>query len=132
MEDSNMVPVTLLTGFLGSGKTTLLNRILRERHGHRIAIIENEYGEVGIDQHLLYRSGDEELIVTMSNGCVCCTVRGDLPRMVGDWEAERESGAIAVDRVIIETTGLADPGPVAHTFSRHSPVAAHYRLDAIV
>src|SRR6476660_1905167 len=98
MEESNMVPVTILTGFLGSGKTTLLNRILREHHGHRIAVIENEFGEVGIDQDLLYRGGDEELIVTMSNGCVCCTVRGDLVRMLDELRAKRESGAIAFDR----------------------------------
>lgn len=121
------VPVTILTGFLGAGKTTLLNRILNERHGERIAVIENEFGEIGIDNELLVHS-DGEQIVEMNNGCICCTVRGDLVRILGDLRAR--SGAF--ERVIIETTGLADPAPVAQTFFVDDDIAATYRLDAIV
>src|SRR5690606_26377707 len=109
------VPVTILTGFLGSGKTTLLNRILREEHGHRIAVIENEFGEEGVDNELLLQNPDEQ-IVELNNGCICCTVRGDLVRILGDLRQRREAGDIAFDRVIIETTGMADPSPVAQTF----------------
>ena len=105
------VPVTILTGFLGAGKTTLLNRILTEEHGQRIAVIENEFGEEGIDNDLLFQG--EEQIVEMNNGCICCTVRGDLVRILGDLSEKREQGQIHFERVIIETTGLADPAPVA-------------------
>jgi G3E family GTPase len=125
------VPVTILTGFLGSGKTTLLNRILRERHGHRIAVIENEFGEAGIDNELLVQDRDEQ-IVEMNNGCICCTVRGDLVRILNRLAAQREDGSLGFDRVVIETTGLADPAPVAQTFFVDEDVAAKYRLDAIV
>ena len=124
------IPVTLLTGFLGAGKTTLLNRILSERHGEKIAVIENEFGEVGIDNELL-RSGDEQ-IVEMNNGCLCCTVRGDLIRILGELADKRAAGTLAFDRVLIETTGLADPGPVAQTFFLDERVAARYRLDAVI
>jgi G3E family GTPase len=125
------VPVTILTGFLGAGKTTLLNRILRERHGERIAVIENEFGEEGVDNELLV-SGGEQQIVEMNNGCICCTVRGDLVRTLGDLRQRREARPDAFDRVIIETTGLADPAPVAQTFFIDDDIAAYYALDAIV
>ncbi len=124
------IPVTLLTGFLGSGKTTLLNRILKEAHGQRIAVIENEFGEVGVDNDLLVES--EEQIVEMNNGCICCTVRGDLTRILGELVEKRANGALHFDRVLIETTGLADPGPVAQTFLVEPEVAQAYRLDAIL
>ena len=125
------VPVTILTGFLGAGKTTLLNRILRERHGERIAVIENEFGEAGVDNDLLLSSGSEQ-IVEMNNGCICCTVRGDLVRILGELRQRREADPTAFDRIIIETTGLADPAPVAQTFFIDDDIAAYYTLDAIV
>src|SRR5271154_4087302 len=128
---SSKVPVTILTGFLGAGKTTLLNRILHERHGERIAIIENEFGEAGVDNDILI-VGDGEQIVEMNNGCICCNVRGDLVRTLGDLRLRREARPDAFDRVIIETTGLADPAPVAQTFFIDDDVAAYYALDAIV
>jgi len=124
------IPVTILTGFLGSGKTTLLNRILSERHGEKIAVIENEFGEVGVDNDLLL-AGDDS-IVEMNNGCICCTVRGDLIRILGELVQKRDTGALAFDRVIIETTGLAEPGPVAQTFFMDETVAQRYLLDAVV
>ena len=127
----NQVPVTILTGFLGSGKTTLLNRILKEDHGHRIAVIENEFGEEGVDNDLLLQERDEQ-IVEMNNGCICCTVRGDLIQILGDLAERREAGEIAFDRVIIETTGMADPGPVAQTFFIDDEIADRYLLDAVI
>jgi G3E family GTPase len=128
---SRKVPVTILTGFLGAGKTTLLNRILRERHGERIAVIENEFGEEGVDNDLIIDSGAEQ-IVEMNNGCICCTVRGDLVRILGELRRRHEAKPEAFDRVIIETTGLADPAPVAQTFFIEDDIAAYYALDAIV
>jgi G3E family GTPase len=125
------VPVTILTGFLGAGKTTLLNRILRERHGERIAVIENEFGEEGVDNDLIIDSGAEQ-IIEMNNGCICCTVRGDLVRILGELRHRRELKPEAFDRVIIETTGLADPAPVAQTFFIDADIASYYALDAIV
>jgi G3E family GTPase len=125
------VPVTILTGFLGSGKTTLLNRILKEPHGHRIAVIENEFGAEGVDNDLLLQDREEQ-IVEMNNGCICCTVRGDLIRILGDLKQRRDAGEIRFDRVIIETTGLADPGPVAQTFFLDDDIADYYLLDAVV
>ncbi len=125
-----MIPVTLLTGFLGAGKTTLLNRILGERHGEKIAVIENEFGEAGIDHELLLQ-GDEQ-IVEMNNGCICCTVRGDLIRILGELADKRQRGELHFDRVIIETTGLAEPGPVAQTFLVDAAIASRYLLDAVV
>jgi G3E family GTPase len=127
----SLIPVTILTGFLGSGKTTLLNRILKEQHGHRIAVIENEFGEAGIDNDLLVQDGDEQ-IIEMNNGCICCTVRGDLVRILGELHAKKSSGRLHFDRVIIETTGLADPAPVAQTFFVDEDIVQHYLLDAIV
>ena len=124
------VPVTILTGFLGSGKTTLLNRILTERHGEKIAVIENEFGEVGIDNELL-RKGDEQ-IIEMNNGCICCTVRGDLIRILGELADKRTAGTLHFDRVIIETTGLADPAPVAQTFFIDEVISTRYLLDAVI
>ena len=126
-----MVPVTILTGFLGSGKTTLLNRILREQHGHRIAVIENEFGEEGIDNDLLLEAAGEQ-IVEMNNGCLCCTVRGDLIRILGELKTKREAGEVGFERVIIETTGMADPGPVAQTFFMDDSIGDYYLLDSII
>ena len=128
---SSQVPVTILTGFLGSGKTTLLNRILKEEHGHRIAVIENEFGEEGVDNDLLLQDREEQ-IVEMNNGCICCTVRGDLIRILGDLHERRKAGEIAFDRVVIETTGMADPGPVAQTFFIDDEIADRYLLDAVI
>ncbi|HVL58429.1 MAG TPA: GTP-binding protein [Burkholderiaceae bacterium] len=128
---SNQVPVTILTGFLGSGKTTLLNRILKEDHGHRIAVIENEFGEEGVDNDLLMQNREEQ-IVEMNNGCICCTVRGDLVRILGDLKSRRDAKELRFDRVIIETTGLADPGPVAQTFFIDDDIADYYLLDAVI
>jgi len=126
-----MVPVTILTGFLGAGKTTLLKRILNEPHGLRIAVIENEFGEESIDNELLF--GDtKERIIEMNNGCICCTVRGDLIEMLQRLWSKKQSGEIDFDRVIIETTGLAEPGPVAQTFFVDDDVAEHYLLDAVI
>ncbi|KPK08244.1 MAG: cobalamin biosynthesis protein CobW [Betaproteobacteria bacterium SG8_39] len=130
MNQQQMVPVTILTGFLGSGKTTLLNRILQEDHGHRIAVIENEFGEVGVDNDIIEKS--DEQIVEMNNGCICCTVRGDLIRILGDLKDRREKGTLAFDRVVIETTGMADPGPVAQTFFTDEEIGGYYLLDSIL
>ena len=125
------VPVTILTGFLGSGKTTLLNHILHTQHGRRIAVIENELGEIGIDGEILIAAG-EERIVEMNNGCICCTVRGDLVRILTNLAGKRTAGTLEFDHVIIETTGVADPGPVAQTFFADDDVARQYRIDGIV
>ncbi len=126
MNTQDRVPVTILTGFLGSGKTTLLNRILTEEHGRRIAVIENEFGEVGIDQALVINADEE--VFEMSNGCICCTVRGDLIRVLNNLNKRRDK----FDYVLVETTGLADPGPVAQTFFMDDDLSVEYALDGIV
>lgn len=120
------IPVTVLTGFLGSGKTTLLNRILSEQHGLRIAVIENEFGEIGIDQDLVINADEE--VFEMNNGCICCTVRGDLIRILGQL-AERKD---KFDRIILETTGMADPGPVAQTFFVDKTISEQFEIDGII
>lgn len=122
----DLVPVTVVTGFLGSGKTTLINHILTEQHGRRIAVIENEFGEVGIDDALVIDA--EEEIFEMNNGCICCTVRGDLIRILGTLMKRRDR----FDHILVETTGLADPAPVAQTFFVDDEVRSQLRLDAIV
>jgi len=126
MSIKQKVPVTILTGFLGSGKTTLLNRILSEEHGKKIAVIENEYGEVGIDQGLVINADEE--VFEMSNGCICCTDRGDLIRVLGNLMKRRDK----FDYVLVETTGLADPGPVAQTFFMDDENRDEFSLDGIV
>jgi G3E family GTPase len=123
---SEKIPVTVLTGFLGSGKTTLLNRILGENHGQRIAVIENEFGEIGVDQGLVINA-DEEIFET-NNGCICCTVRGDLIRILGELVKRRDR----FDRIVLETTGLANPGPVAQTFFVDEEIGAEFALDGII
>jgi len=130
-ESKDLIPVTILTGFLGAGKTTLLNRILHEQHGEKIAVIENEFGETGVDNEILVEDKDEQ-IVEMNNGCLCCTVRGDLVRILGDLGKKRKRGELKFDRVIIETTGLANPGPVAQTFFMEEKIHDQYLLDAVV
>jgi G3E family GTPase len=120
------IPVTVLTGFLGSGKTTLLNRILSERHGRKLAVIENEFGEVGVDNQLVIRS--EEELFEMNNGCICCSVRGDLIRILGRLLKRKDR----LDGILIETTGLANPAPVAQTFFTDEEMRRHFRLDGIV
>lgn len=123
---ADAIPVTVLTGYLGAGKTTLLNRILSEDHGKRYAVIVNEFGEIGIDNDLIVESDEE--IYEMNNGCVCCTVRGDLIRVVEG--LMRRPGRF--DAIVVETTGLADPAPVAQTFFMDDDVRAKTRLDAVV
>ena len=123
------IPVTVLTGYLGAGKTTLLNRILTEDHGKRYAVIVNEFGEIGIDNDLVV--GADEDVFEMNNGCVCCTVRGDLIRVVAGLMKRQKPGAPAFDAIIVETTGLADPGPVAQTFFVDEDVKAKTQLDSV-
>ena len=127
----SLIPATILTGFLGAGKTTLLKRILSEAHGQKIAVIENEFGEENIDSDILV-SETQEHIVQMSNGCVCCTIREDLRSTLQELAEKRRKGELQFDRVVIETTGLADPGPVAQTFFMDDEVAESYLLDAIL
>ncbi|MEX8506117.1 GTP-binding protein [Leptothrix ochracea] len=126
-----LIPVTILTGFLGSGKTTLLKRLLSETHGQRIAVIENEFGAENIDNDILVTDSEEQ-IVQMNNGCICCSIREDLRQTLSDLATKRRKGEIKFDRVVIETTGLADPGPVAQTFFMDDEVAENYLLDAIL
>ncbi len=127
----SLIPVTILTGFLGSGKTTLLKRVLTEAHGQKIAVIENEFGAENIDSDILV-SDTEEQIVQMSNGCICCTIREDLRATLQLLAAKRRKEMIHFDRVVIETTGLADPGPVAQTFFMDDEIAETYLVDSIL
>ncbi|NCT82446.1 MAG: GTP-binding protein [Comamonadaceae bacterium] len=126
-----LIPATILTGFLGSGKTTLLKRVLTEAHGQKIAVIENEFGEENIDTDILVSDTNEQ-IIQMSNGCVCCTIREDLRTTLSDLAAKRRKGELDFERVVIETTGLADPGPVAQTFFMDDEIAESYLLDSIL
>jgi len=126
-----LIPATILTGFLGAGKTTLLKRVLTEAHGQKIAVIENEFGEENIDTDILVSDTNEQ-IIQMSNGCVCCTIREDLRTTLADLAAKRRKGELDFERVVIETTGLADPGPVAQTFFMDDEIAESYLLDSIL
>ena len=127
----SLIPATILTGFLGSGKTTLLKRLLTEAHGQKIAVIENEFGEENIDNDILVTESQEQ-IVQMSNGCICCTIREDLRETLQLLAAKRRKGLLQFDRVVIETTGLADPGPVAQTFFMDDEIAETYLIDSII
>jgi len=126
-----LIPATILTGFLGSGKTTLLKRVLSEAHGQKIAVIENEFGEENIDNEILVADTNEQ-VIQMSNGCVCCTIREDLRSTLSDLAEKRRKGELHFDRVVIETTGLADPGPVAQTFFMDDEIAESYLLDSVL
>ena len=127
----SLIPATILTGFLGSGKTTLLKRVLEEAHGQKIAVIENEFGEENIDNEILVTESKEQ-IIQMNNGCICCTIREDLREALQLLAAKKRQGLLDFDRVVIETTGLADPGPVAQTFFMDDEIAESYLLDSIL
>jgi G3E family GTPase len=126
-----LIPATILTGFLGSGKTTLLKRVLSETHGRKIAVIENEFGEENIDNEILVADTTEQ-ILQLSNGCVCCTIREDLRATLATLAEKRRKGELEFERVVIETTGLADPGPVAQTFFMDDEIAESYLLDSVL
>ena len=126
-----LIPATILTGFLGSGKTTLLKRVLQEAHGQKIAVIENEFGEENIDNDILVADTNEQ-IIQMSNGCICCTIREDLRSTLQLLAAKKRKGLLDFERVVIETTGLADPGPVAQTFFMDDEIAESFLLDSIL
>jgi len=128
-KDEDLTPITVVTGFLGAGKTTLVNYILKEQKEWKIAVLENEFGEVAIDNGLVAESMDApEDLITMDNGCVCCSVRGDLIRTLGQLESRRKE----FDAIILETTGLADPAPIVYTCQTNSKVSEHYRIDSII
>jgi G3E family GTPase len=127
----SLIPATILTGFLGSGKTTLLKRVLSDAHGKKIAVIENEFGEENIDNDILVADTSEQ-IIQMSNGCICCTIREDLRATLQDLAQKKRKGELDFERVVIETTGLADPGPVAQTFFMDDEIAESYLLDSIL
>ena len=126
-----LIPATILTGFLGSGKTTLLKRVLTEAHGQKIAVIENEFGDENIDNEILVQDSTEQ-IIQLNNGCVCCSIREDLRTTLSDLAEKKRKGELDFDRVVIETTGLADPGPVAQTFFMDDEIAESYLLDSIL
>jgi G3E family GTPase len=128
---TGLIPATILTGFLGAGKTTLLKRVLTETHGQKIAVIENEFGEENIDNEILVADTGEQ-IIQMNNGCVCCTIREDLRATLSTLAEKRRKGELDFERVVIETTGLADPGPVAQTFFMDDEIAESYLLDSIL
>src|ERR1700733_13683838 len=125
-----MIPVSIVTGFLGSGKTTLIGRILRDPAFARTAVIVNEFGEIGLD-HELIASSDETLLA-LTTGCLCCAVRSDLVETLLDLHARRDAGEIVFDRVLIETSGLADPAPILHALMTDVDVARCYRLDTVL
>ena len=127
----SLIPATILTGFLGSGKTTLLKRVLSEAHGQKIAVIENEFGAENIDNEILVSDTNEQ-IIQMNNGCVCCSIREDLRTTLNDLAEKRRKGELDFDRVVIETTGVADPGPVAQTFFIDDEIAESYLLDSVL
>lgn len=127
----SLIPATILTGFLGSGKTTLLKRVLSEAHGQKIAVVENEFGEENIDNEILV-ADTQENIIQMSNGCICCTIRDDLRATLADLAQKKRKGELDFERVVIETTGLADPAPVAQTFFIDDDIADYYLLDAVI
>ncbi len=126
-----LIPATILTGFLGSGKTTLLKRVLTEAHGQKIAIVENEFGDENIDNEILVQDTREQ-IIQLNNGCVCCTIREDLRTTLSELAEKHRKGELDFERVVIETTGLADPGPVAQTFFMDDEIAESYLLDSIL
>jgi len=126
-----LIPATILTGFLGSGKTTLLKRVLQEAHGQKIAVIENEFGEENIDNDILVSDTNEQ-IIQMSNGCICCTIREDLRTTLQLLAAKKRKGLLDFERVVIETTGLADPGPVTQTFFMDDEIAESFLLDSVI
>jgi G3E family GTPase len=126
-----MIPTTILTGFLGAGKTTLLKRVLTEAHGQKIAVIENEFGDENIDNEILVQDSREQ-IIQLNNGCVCCSIREDLRTTLSDLAEKKRKGELDFSRVVIETTGLADPGPVAQTFFMDDEIAESYLLDSIL
>lgn len=128
---NGLIPATILTGFLGSGKTTLLKRVLTEAHGQKIAVIENEFGEESIDNEILVADTGEQ-IIQMNNGCVCCTIREDLRSALSTLAEKKRKGELDFERVVIETTGLADPGPVAQTFFMDDEIAESYLLDSVL
>ncbi|WP_108502639.1 CobW family GTP-binding protein [Paracoccus indicus] len=127
---ADRIPITLLTGFLGAGKTTMLNRLLHDPQAGRIAVIVNEFGEAGLDHDLIEDVAED--VVLMESGCICCTIRSDLSRTLADLHDRLDAGTLAFDRVVIETTGLADPGPIHHTLMLDDQIARRFRLDGIV
>jgi len=131
MHETKILPVTILTGFLGAGKTTLINYLLEHIHGEQIAIIENEFGRVGVDGELLKGHANIE-VIELSNGCVCCSIRGELTEALRGLIAKMDSGQIVVDRILLETTGLADPAPIVQTFFLDEILAERLALDAVV
>jgi G3E family GTPase len=126
------IPATVLTGFLGAGKSTLLRRVLTEQHGRKIAVIVNEFGEEDIDSEIIVPDDSDEQIIQLSNGCLCCGIRDDLRATLSDLALQRRAGELAFDQVMIETTGLADPGPIAQTFFLDEDVSTRYRPDAVL
>lgn len=126
----DQIPVTLLTGFLGAGKTTLLNHLIRDPDAGRVAVIMNEFGDVGLDHDLIEAQTEETIL--MQSGCLCCTIRGDLLKTLGRLMAQRNRGALSFDRVVIETTGIADPGPILHSLVVDHIVGPYFRMDGVV
>jgi G3E family GTPase len=128
--EDQRVPVTLLTGFLGAGKTTVLNHLIRDPDAGRIAVVMNEFGDVGLDHDLIEEATEETVL--MRSGCLCCSIRGDLAKTLASLIARRMNGKLSFDRVVIETTGIADPGPILHTLVVDDIIAPHYRMDSVV